>query len=135
MNMSGISSSSIKVINHPQDIEFQAHLTNSHVLSSKYQSTSANEAEQLVNQLDQLFGYRKTLNSEQQKQVNCLFEKIDSILESNMNAGPTRAQQQQLDQLFDEIDTIYQARSFESLSSQEQKIVDRLLDQLDVALA
>jgi len=141
MNISGITSSSINLINQPPLFEFPTsglglgnNPFNSKFINRGCNNTS-NEAEQLASQLDQLFGYRKGLNAKQEKQVDDLFDQIDDILQSNANAGPSKAQQSQLDKLFDEVDEIYQARSYESLTSQEQVIVDRLLEQLDVTLA
>lgn len=135
MNISALTSSSVNLVQQPSGFEFPTGVMNGLPLAENQPTNVATEAEQLVSQLDQLFGYRKTLNTEQQKQVNRLFEQIDNIMQSNAASGPTMQQQQQLDRLFDDIDKIYEARSFESLSSQEQKMVDRLLDQLDVALA
>jgi len=135
MNLSGITSSSINLINQPPLFDFPTCGLGNNPFNSKLINRTTNEAQQLVSQLDHLFGYRKGLNAKQEKQVDDLFDQIDDILQNNVNAGPSKAQQSQLNKLFDEVDEIYQARSYESLTSQEQQIVDRLLEQLDVTLA
>ena len=139
MNLSGITSSSINLINQPPLFDFPTSGLGNNPFNSKLINrgcnNTTNEAQQLVSQLDHLFGYRKGLNAKQEKQVDDLFDQIDDILQSNANAGPSKAQQSQLDKLLDEVDEIYQARSYESLTSQEQQMVDRLLEQLDVTLA
>lgn len=142
MSISGISSLSINVMSQPQQFDALINSLNSHPFNNRVADDNfvprndiASETEQLSNQLDHIFGYRKELNVEQKKQVNRLFDQIDNILQSNANTGPNKEQQSQLDKLFDEIDNIYQARSYESLTPQEQQMVDRLLDQLDMSLA
>jgi len=139
MNLSGITSSSINVISHPPVFDFPIDINNNTPLGRKFignpLTNSASEAEQLVSQLDQLFGYHKSLNTEQEKRVNSLFNQIDKILQNSPAKGASEKQQAQLDKLFNEVDYVYQARSYESLTSKEHKIVDRLLGQLDAALA
>lgn len=133
MNTSAITAFSVDPVKPPRSIEFPAVIINCKPLAGGHAEDSTTEAEQLVNQLDQLFGYRKTLTTEQQHRVDQLFEKIDVIMQNNIRSQST-SQQQQLNQLFDEVDSIYQARSFEALSAQEQKMADNLLDQLNMAL-
>lgn len=142
MSISGISSLSINVMSQPQQFDALINSLNSNPFNNRVADDNfvprndiASETEQLSNQLDHIFGYRKELNVEQKKQVNRLFDQIDNILQSNANTGPNKEQQSQLDKLFDEVDNIYQARSYESLTPLEQQMVDRLLDQLDMSLA
>jgi len=139
MNLSAITSSSINLINQPAGFDFPTDGTGSNPFNNKLLvnrcNNSTNEAEQLVSQIDHLFGYRKGLKAAQEKQINSLFDQIDNILQSNASNGPSSEQQAQLDKLFDEIDNIYQARSYESLTPQEQQMADRLLEQLDMALS
>lgn len=134
-NLSALTCASIKYTEQPQQFNFPSALANCLPLEKTQQAVPACEAEQLINQLDHLFGYRKTLHPQQQQQANQLLDQVDTIMESSAICGPSQQQQQQLDQLFNEIDSLYQARSYESLSSQEQKIVDNLLNQLNTALA
>jgi len=142
MSISGISSLSINVMSQPQQFDALMSSLNSNPFSNRVSDNDfaprndiASETEQLSNQLDHIFGYRKELSAAQKKQVNRLFDQIDNILQSNANTEPSKEQHSLLDKLFDEVDEIYQARSYESLTCQEQQMVDRLLDQLDMSLA
>lgn len=142
MNTTGITSLSIRSTDQSAGLELPNGNLNNTAVDRRDDSynflssiNTANETKQLIDQLDQLFGYRKELSLEQKKQVNHLFAEIDKVLQSNAISGPSPAQETELDKLFDEIDNIYQARSYESLSSQEQHMVDNLLDQLEVTLA
>lgn len=128
MNLSGISSSTIHLTDQqPAGLPWTGY--------SQYNLNSCtSETEQLVNQLDHLFGYRKPLNKRQEEQINELFDDIDALLFLNSSTGLNLAQQEKLDELFDEVDAVYEARNFDSLNQQEQQIVNRLLDQLDKSL-
>jgi len=137
-----IYSLSINVMSQPQQLDSLISRLNSNPFSNRINDNNfaprndiASETEQLSNQLDHIFGYRKELSAEQERQVKCLFDQIDNILQSSANTGPNKELQSQLDKLFDDVDKIYQARSYESLTSQEQQMVDNLLNQLDMSLA
>ncbi|MCG8610721.1 MAG: hypothetical protein MI864_09315 [Pseudomonadales bacterium] len=89
--------------------------------------------DELMAQLDAIYGTPKTLTEAEQDQLDQLYQQIDSLYQNAVvnEVGEFEGEvQAQLDALYDQVNDLYGIRSYEDLSPEEQTQVDEIMAQL-----
>ncbi len=93
------------------------------------------EIQALYQQLDEIFGTPDfDLNEAEQKQVDALYDKVNTFFAPNENGEwveLTEAQEKEVAALYGQIDDIYGIVNYDDLSSEQQKQVDNIYAELD----